>query len=254
MTNLYGIYTLFKKEILRFAKVGVQTLCAPIISSLLYLLIFSNALQDKVNVYPGVSYIQFLVPGLIMMSIMQNAFANVSSSLIQSKVSGNIIFILLPPLSNIGFFIAFVGAALIRGLIVGLGIFLCSFIFEPTIPVHGLWAILFAVIGGTTLGSLGLIAGIVAEKFDQTALFQNFIIMPLTFLSGVFYSIQNLPDFWYKVSQVNPFFYLVDGFRYGFFGQADIQPSISLTVSLVFLILLASIAMLILKSGYKLKS
>ncbi|QRN41381.1 MAG: metal-dependent hydrolase [Neisseriaceae bacterium] len=255
MNNLYGIYTLFKKEVLRFSKVGLQTLGAPIVSSLLYLLIFSNVLQDKINIYPGVSYMQFLIPGLIMMGIMQNAFANTSSSLIQSKIAENIIFILLPPLSNLGFFIAFVGAALIRGLMVGLGIFICALIFVPTIPIYGLlWIVLFAIISGATLGTLGLIAGIVAEKFDQTSLFQNFIIMPLTFLSGVFYSIQKLPTFWYTISQVNPFFYLVDGFRYGFFGQSDIQPSISLEISLVFFMSLTIIAILVLKSGYKLRS
>lgn len=250
---IYGIFTLFKKEMLRFAKVGIQTLGAPIVSSLLYLLIFGSTLQNKVNIYPGVNYIQFLVPGLIMMSMMQNAFANVSSSLIQAKVSGNIIFILLPPLSSTGFFVAFVGAAIIRGLIVGIGIFLCSFLFVNLfIPAHWVWVVLFALIGGATLGTLGLIAGIVTEKFDQIAIFQNFIIMPLTFLSGIFYSIQNLPNFWYKISQINPFFYLVDGFRYGFFGQSDIAPIISFYISLTLLVMLTMIAILILRTGYKL--
>jgi ABC-2 type transport system permease protein len=248
-----GMWTLFKKEILRFWKVSFQTVAAPVITALLYLLIFSHVLESHVQVYEGVSYTAFLIPGLMMMSLLQNAFANSSSSLIQSKVMGNIVFLLLTPLSYWQFFMAFLLAAIIRGLVVGACVWLVALFFVDLPVAQPLLILAFAVLGGGLLGALGIIAGIWAEKFDQMAAFQNFIIMPLSFLSGVFYSIHSLPPFWQKVSHLNPFFYMIDGFRHGFFGQGDIAPSISLTVVGVSFLALSWITLLMLKRGYKLR-
>lgn len=248
-----GMWTLFKKEILRFWKVSFQTVAAPVITALLYLLIFSHVLEGRVQVYPGVSYTAFLIPGLVMMSVLQNAFANSSSSLIQAKVMGNIVFLLLTPLSYREFFAAFLAASVIRGLFVGLGVYLVALLFIPLPLAHPLVALLFALGGSAMLGALGIIAGIWADKFDQMAAFQNFIIMPLSFLSGVFYSIHSLPPFWQKVSHLNPFFYMIDGFRYGFFGQGDIDPRISLTIVAASFFALSWITLRLLKSGYKLR-
>lgn len=250
---MIGVYTLFKKEILRFWKVGFQTVLAPVITSLLYLLIFSHVLEAHVQVYPGVSYTAFLIPGLIMMSLLQNAFANSSSSLIQSKVMGNIVFLLLTPLSYREFFIAFLAAAVIRGLAVGSCVYLVSLFYVDLPLQHPFMIVTFALAGSAMLGALGIVAGLWSDKFDQLAAFQNFIIMPLSFLSGVFYSIHSLPPFWQKVSHLNPFFYMIDGFRYGFFGQADISPMISLSVVGACFLALSWLTLRMLKSGYKLR-
>ena len=248
-----GLYTLFYKELLRFWKVSFQTVAAPVLTALLYLLIFSHVLEEHVQVYPGVSYTAFLIPGLVMMSILQNAFANSSSSLIQSKVTGNIVFILLPPLSHWELFAAYVGASVVRGLVVGLGVFLVATLFTSVPVQFPFWVIAFVLAGSALLGALGIIAGIWAEKFDQLAAFQNFIIMPLTFLSGVFYSIHSLPDIWQRISHFNPFFYMIDGFRYGFFGKSDVAPGISLFVVMLFLAAITLLTLRLLASGYKLR-
>ena len=249
----HGFRTLVRKELMRFAKVSVQTVLAPILTSLLYLLIFSHALQDRVQVFEGVGYTQFLVPGLVMMAVLQNAFANTSSSLIQSKITGNIVFILLPPLSHLEIFVAYVVASMVRGLVVGAGVFVVTVWFAAPAFAHPLWVMVFAVLGSAILGTMGLLAGIWAEKFDQIAAFQNFIIMPATFLSGVFYSVHSLPEFWLAVSHLNPFFYMVDGFRYGFFGVSDVAPTTSLAVALVALAAVSAFALALLRSGYKLR-
>lgn len=247
-----GPLTLFKKEILRFWRVSFQTVAAPVMTALLYLLVFSHVLEGRLQVH-GVNYTAFLIPGLIMMSVVQNAFANSSSSLIQSKIMGNLVFILLTPISYLEFFLAFLAAAIIRGLVVGLGIYL-SVIFFIDLPLqHPLWVMLFAIFGGALLGSFGVVAGIWADKFDQMAAFQNFIIMPLSFLSGVFYSIHSLPPFWQQVSHLNPFFYIIDGFRYGFFGVSDISPHLSLSVVILSFFTISWLALRLLKSGYKLR-
>ena len=251
--NWRGPWTLFRKELLRFWRVSFQTVAAPVMTALLYLLIFSHVLEGRVQVYPGVEYTAFLIPGLIMMSLLQNAFANSSSSLIQSKVMGSIIFVLLTPISYMGFFIAFLAASIIRGLVVGLGIYLVAIFFVDLPVVHPWFILAFAVLGSALLGALGIIAGIWSEKFDQMAAFQNFIIMPLSFLSGVFYSIHSLPPFWQKVSHLNPFFYMIDGFRYGFFGVGDISPWVSLGIVALSLIVLSWATLKMLKSGYKLR-
>lgn len=250
---MIGFYTLLYKELLRFWKVSFQTVLAPVITALLYLLIFSHVLTEHVQVYPGVSYTAFLVPGLVMMSMLQNAFANSSSSLIQSKITGNIVFVLLPPLSYFEFFAAYLVAAIARGLVVGLGVFVVTLAFTSVSIDHPLWLILFAIVCSGILGALGVIAGIWAEKFDQLAAFQNFIIMPLTFLSGVFYSIHSLPPFWLTVSRFNPIFYMIDGFRYGFFGASDVTPGLSLLVVLVCFVALSVFSLILLQRGYKLR-
>ncbi|WOD17696.1 ABC transporter permease [Paraburkholderia kirstenboschensis] len=253
MSGYSGFGTLFYKEILRFWKVSFQTVLAPVITALLYLTIFGHALRDHVQVYPGVEYTSFLIPGLVMMSVLQNAFANSSSSLIQSKITGNLVFVLLPPLSHHEMFGAYVLAAVARGLAVGFGVFIVTIWFVPISFTAPLYIILFAIFGAAILGTLGLIAGIWAEKFDQLAAFQNFLIMPLTFLSGVFYSTHTLPPVWREVSRLNPFFYMIDGFRYGFFGMSDINPLVSLAIVAGFFVVLAVVAMRMLASGYKLR-
>jgi ABC-2 type transport system permease protein len=215
--------TLLVKEMLRFWKVSFQTIAAPVLTSVLYLLVFGHVLEERVEALPGVSYTSFLIPGLVMMSVLQNAFANSSSSLIQSKIMGSLIFILLPPFSHWQLFGAYVAAAVVRGVVVGAGVFLITAWFAPPSFAAPLWSLVFAVLGAGMLGSLGLIAGVWADKFDQLAAFQNFIVMPATFLSGVFYSVHGLPPFWQTVSHFNPFFYMIDGFRYGFFAQSDVS-------------------------------
>jgi ABC-2 type transport system permease protein len=243
---------LFKKELFRFWRVVYQTVAAPVMTALLYLLVFSHVLGSRLQVH-GVDYTAFLIPGLIMMSMLQNAFANSSSSLIQSKVMGSIIFVLLTPISYLEFFLAFLAASIIRGLVVGMGIYLVAIIFVD-LPMMHPWLILaFSTLGCALLGTFGIIAGIWAEKFDQMSAFQNFVIMPLSFLSGVFYSIHSLPPFWQKVSHLNPFFYMIDGFRYGFFGVSDISPVLSLGIVSGSFLALSLLTIAMLKSGYKLR-
>jgi ABC-2 type transport system permease protein len=250
---MIGFQTLFYKEVLRFWKVATQTITAPIVTALLYLMIFGHVLQGRVHVYPGVGYTSFLIPGLVMMSVLQNAFANTSSSMIQSKITGNLVFILLPPLSHWDMFLAYVLAAMVRGLAVGMGVFLITAWFAHLSFVAPWWIAVFAFLGAAILATMGLIAGIWAEKFDQLAAFQNFLIMPSTFLAGVFYSIHSLPPVWQTLSHFNPFFYMIDGFRYGFFGQSDVPPLRSLAVVAIFLTFLAGFAVRLLKNGYKLR-
>jgi ABC-2 type transport system permease protein len=251
--NLHGFYTLFLKELLRFYKVLLQTILAPIITTLLYLLVFSHALDKHVAVYEQIGYTTFLVPGLVMMTVIQNAFANSSSSLIQSKVAGNIIFILLAPLSYIEFYLAFVCAAIVRGLVVGAGVYLVAMPFVP-VSIHSYVIVAaFAVLGSAMLATLGMIAGIWAEKFDQLAGFQNFVVMPLTFLSGVFYSIHTLPEFWQVLSRFNPFFYMIDGFRYGFLGVSDVSPVFSIAMVAASLLVLTGVTIELLRRGYRLR-
>jgi ABC-2 type transport system permease protein len=248
-----GFYTLLYKELLRFWKVSFQTIAAPILTALLYLLIFSHALESRAQIYPGVSYQAFLVPGLAMMSLLQNAFANSSSSLIQSKITGNLVFVLLTPLSPLEMFLAYSLAAVVRGLTVGLGVLLVTMLLTDVPVQHPLWALAFAVLGGGILGAMGIIAGIWADKFDQLAAFQNFVIIPLTFLAGVFYSVHSLPEFWQRASHLNPFFYMVDGFRYGFFGAGDVPPWLSLAVVAGCLLGLTALSLRLLATGYKLR-
>lgn len=253
--NLFsiGFRTLFYKESLRFWKVATQTVAAPVVTAMLYLVIFGHVLDGRVEMLDGVAYTSFLIPGLVMMSVLQNAFANSSSSLIQSKISGNLVFILLAPLSHAEILAAYVGAAVLRGIAVGAGVFAITAWFAHLTFVAPVWIVVFAILGAAILGTMGVIAGIWAEKFDQLAAFQNFLIMPATFLAGVFYSVQKLPPFWLAVSHFNPFFYMIDGFRYGFFGQSDVSPWTSLAIVSVFFAVLTAMAINLLKRGYKLR-
>jgi ABC-2 type transport system permease protein len=250
---LSGFPTLLRKEVARFWKVSFQTVGAPVVSALLYLLVFAHALRGHVQAFPGVSYLEFLIPGLAMMAMLQNAFANSSSSLIQSKITGNIVFILLPPLAPADLFLAYLLAAIARALVVGLGVFAATLWIVPLPMQHPLWALAFAVVGSGLLGVLGIVAGIWAEKFDQLAAFQNFLVMPLTFLAGVFYSVNTLPPFWQAVSRLNPFFYAVDGFRYGFFGQSDVAPAASLAFATGAFAALSLTTLHLLARGWKLR-
>lgn len=251
--NFTGFATLFYKEILRFGKVWLQTLGAPVLTALLYQLIFAQAIGKHVEALPGVPYNAFLIPGLAMMSMTQNAFANCSSSLIQSRLTGNLVFILLPPISNAAFFWAYVGAGIVRGLAVGAGILLCTAWFGLPVPHNIGFVVAVALAGCLFMASLGLLAGIWAEKFDQLAAIQNFLIMPLTFLSGVFYSVNSLPPFWQAVSHANPVFYLIDGFRYGFFGVSDTSPVLSLSVVAAFAFVMSALAFRAVQTGWKLR-
>ena len=251
--KMTGFYTLFYKEWLRFWKVSVQTVLAPVLTALLYLLVFGQALRGRVEVFPGVDYIAFLVPGLAMMSVLQNSFANASSSLMQSKMTGNIVFVLLPPLSHREFFLAYLLAAMARGVVVGAGVLLTMLWFTELNVAHPWWVLLFGVCGSAVMGTLGIVAGIHSDKIDQLAAFTNFIILPLTFLSGVFYSIQSLPAFWQAASHLNPVFYMIDGFRYGFFGASDTSPWLSLAIVGGSFVALSWLTLGLLKSGYKLR-
>jgi len=248
-----GFPTLLRKEVLRFWKVSFQTVAAPVLTTLLYLLVFAHALASHVQAFPGVTYVQFLIPGLAMMAMLQNSFANSSSSIIQSKITGNIVFILLPPLAAGEIFAAYLLAAMVRGIAVGAGVFAATLWLVPIPISNPLWAIAFALVGCGMLGTMGIIAGVWSEKFDQLAAFQNFLVMPLTFLAGVFYSLHSLPDGWQAVSKLNPFFYAIDGFRYGFFGQSDVSPWKSLAIATAAFAVLSWLTLNLLRRGYKLR-
>ena len=250
---LAGTRTLLYKEVLRFWKVSFQTVAAPVLTAVLYLLIFGHVLEGRVTVFGSVGYTSFLIPGLVMMSVLQNAFANSSSSLIQSKITGNLVFLLVSPLSHWAWFLAYVGASVVRGLVVGAGVFLVTIWFAPLHVANPLWIIFFTVAGAALMGALGLVAGLWAEKFDQIAAFQNFIIMPMTFLSGVFYSVKSLPPIWHDVSHLNPFFYMIDGFRRGFFGTSDVSPWTSLAVVGISLVVVCGLCLNLLRIGYKIR-
>ena len=250
---LSGTRTLLYKEVLRFWKVSVQTVAAPVLTAILYLLIFGHVLEGRVQVFGSVGYTSFLIPGLVMMSVLQNAFANASSSLIQSKITGNLVFLLVAPLSHWAWFVAYVGASVVRGVVVGAGVLLATLWFAPLHMAHPLWALVFGLAGAALMGALGLVAGLWAEKFDQIAAFQNFIIVPMTFLSGVFYSVGSLPPIWKAASHLNPFFYMIDGFRYGFFGASDVSPWAGALVVGMSLLAVCALCLHLLKIGYKIR-
>jgi ABC-2 type transport system permease protein len=219
--NWLGLWSLYLKEIRRFGKVATQTIISPLVTTFLYLVIFSLALGRSVQQLGGVSYAEFLVPGLIMMAMAQNAFANTSSSLVISKVQGNIVDLLMPPLSAAELTIGIAAGGFTRGLAVGLTSALAVRLFLPY-GIHDWFYIVFdAASASLMLAFLGMLAGLWAEKFDQMAAVTNFVITPLSFLSGAFYSTDRLPDFWRHIAHLNPFFYMIDGFRYGFIGHAD---------------------------------
>lgn len=254
MYNPHGMITLFSKEIWRFLKVSVQTILAPVITSLLYLLVFASVMKDHIEIYSGIDYTEFLIPGLIMMAVLQNAFANSSSSLFQSKQNGSITFVLLAPLSSLEFCLAYIASSIVRGLCVGIGVWVVSCLFA-VLPANNFLVIFgFGIIGSGILGGLGLIASIWAVKWDHIAAFQNFVILPLSFLSGVFFSITSLSPFWVKISYFNPFFYLIDGFRCGFLGVSEMPLLLSFIISGGFFLLVSCTCIIMLESGYKLRT
>jgi len=249
----YGFYTLFSKEWLRFWKVKVQTILAPMLTVLLFLVVFSHSLRGRVEIFPGLDYSTFLVPGLAMMAILQNAFANSSSSLMMSKMTGAIIFVLLPPFTYGEFFLAYLLASMLRGLVVGAGVLVATVWFVDLQLEYPAWVLAFAIAGSGVMGALGIIAGLYSDKVDELALFTNFIILPLTFLSGVFYSINSLPAFWQKLSFFNPMLYMIDGFRFGFFGHSDVWPWVSFAIVGGSFLALSLLALWLLRCGYKLR-
>lgn len=252
--NATGAIALLKKETLRFVKVAVQTILAPVISSLLFLLIFAYLLEGRLEPHPGMSYTAFLIPGLIMMTLQQNAFANSSSSLTQSKITGNLVFLLLSPMKPWEWFAGYIGGAVLRGLACGLGVWVAALFFIP-LTVHSvIWTLLFAVFACVALGTLGFIAGLWAEKWDHVSAFQNFLINPLTFLAGVFYSVNQLPPVWQAISHLNPFFYLIDGFRFGMYGVSDVSPWVSLAISASAVTGLTWLTLALIARGWRLKA
>lgn len=248
-----GFLTLLKKEVMRFWSVLAQTVTAPVITAVLYLLVFAQAMQGRAPVYPGVSYTEFLIPGLVMMTVIQNAFANTSSSIIQSKVMGNLVFLQMAPLGPWEWFGAYIVAAVLRTVLVAAAMLAVTLPFVPLSVAAPVPMLLIFLFSGGSLAALGMIAGIVGQKFDHIAAFTNFFITPLSFLSGVFYSVHALPDFWYKASHLNPFFYMIDGFRYGFFGHADVPIWQSVAWTGGFFVLLSVITLWMLMTGYKLR-
>ena len=252
--NYLCFFTLIKKEVFRFLKVGIQTIIGPAVSSLLFLAVFSLALGRSVNSINGIDLAYFIAPGLIMMTMLQNSFANSASSIGQSKFQGNIVDVLLAPLNNIELALGYIIGSVCRGIICGIVTSLGVLIFIP-LEIYSLThLIFFTFMGCIMMGSLGTIVGIWADKWDQQQGITNFIVLPLTFLSGTFYSIKRLPEFWQNVSSFNPFFYNIDGFRYAFTGVSDS----SLIHGSIFLILINSFLIffcyLMFSKGYKIKS
>lgn len=252
--NSVGLITLIKREVFRFLNVYTQTIVAPVITTLMFYTVFALAFGGEDRMIGSLPFLAFLAPGLVMMTMLQNSFANTSSSLVISKVQGNIVDVLMPPLSTMELFIGYAIGAVLRGLIVGLITTVVLSIFAP-IHIHAIWAIFcFAFLGTLMLGTIGIAAGIWSEKFDHIAAVTNFVVTPMTFLSGTFYSIAQLPEFWQKLAFANPFFYIIDGFRYGFIGQSDGNIFVGLIALTICDTLLMLLAYTMIKKGYKIKS
>jgi ABC-2 type transport system permease protein len=252
--NWRGLWTLYHREVKRFFKVFTQTLAAPVVTTLLFYTIFTVALQNRVGSVGAVSFTVFLAPGLIMMTILQNSFANTSSSMMTSKIQGNIVDVLMPPISPLEMLCGFLGGGVTRGFIVGISATIAMMVLVD-FPFHNSAVILFfALTASIMMALLGMIGGIWAEKFDHMAAITNFVVVPLSFLSGTFYSIDRLPEIWQSVAHLNPFFYAIDGFRYGFIGQGDAPFWLGATVMLSVNLVLFLIVHRMLVTGYKLKS
>ena len=252
--NIIGLQTLIYKEVGRFINVYSQTVVAPVVTTLLYYAVFALAFGGVDMKIGDLPYLEFLAPGLIMMTMVQNAFANTSSSMVIAKVQGNIVDILMPPISPAELFTGFMVGGILRGLFVGL-VCAIAIALAVGIGIHAFWAIItFAVLGNAMMSSLGLAAGLWSEKFDHIAAVTNFVVMPMTFLSGTFYSVQQLPEFWANIVHYNPFFYMIDGFRYGFTGHADGNIWIGVMLLLTINIVLAVLTLWMVKTGYKIKS
>ena len=251
--NPLSLWTLFNKEVFRFLKVGIQTIIGPAISSLLFLAVFSLALGRSVNSINGVPLSEFIAPGLIMMTMLQNSFANSASSIGQAKFQGNIVDILMAPLNDFELTIGYVAGSIARGLICG-SVTALAILFFVKLEVYSFTALIFySFMGCLMMGSLGTIVGIWADKWDQQQGITNFIVLPLTFLSGTFYSISRLPEFWQNFAKFNPFFYNIDGFRYAFIGQSDSSLVFGSVGLIIINSLLIFLCYLMFRSGYKLK-
>ncbi len=252
--NKIGLYTLISREVGRFLSVYTQTIVAPVVTTLLFYAIFALAFGGVAREMGEVPFMEFLAPGLIMMTMVQNSFANTSSSLVISKIQGNIVDVLMPPLSAGELFIGFVSGSMLRGLVVGfvtcIALSFFAEIYIYSLPI----IIIYAVLGTTMMGALGMAAGIWSDKFDHIAAVTNFIVTPLTFLSGTFYSVDSLPDTWQGIAYFNPFFYMIDGFRYGFIGHDGAQIILGIIVLLGMNILLWALTLWMLRTGYKIKS
>ena len=252
--NWMGLKTLYKKEVRRFLKVFPQTLLAPIISNLLFMTVFVLAFAEQRG-GGSPEFIKFLAPGLVMLGILNNAAANSSSSMMTSKMNGSIIDVLMPPLSYLELALGFIAGAMTRGIIVAIATAIAlSIFFTPLVPVHWWAVIYFSLSAAAALGMIGLLSGIWAEKFDQLAVVNQFIILPLSYLSGTFYHIDILPDVFQKISYANPLFYLIDGFRYGFLGEADGNVITGAIMIAIINIILFLIVLRVLKSGWRLKA
>lgn len=251
MMNFIGLVTLVRKEVGRFTSVYIQTILAPMITTLLFYTVFAVAFGGDARMIGNVPYMTFLIPGLVMMSMIQNAFANTSSSLMISKVQGNIVDILMPPLSPFEILLGYVAAGVVRGMIVGLACLAVVLIFQPVMP-HSFSFIFFYALAGTLfMSTLGVAAGLWSEKFEQLAAITNFIVVPLTFLSGTFYSLHSLPPLWQAIAQMNPFFHMIDGFRYGITGhyEGNLLVGLGMLIMYNFGILIFAYAMIL--TGYK---
>ena len=252
--NWIGLWTLYQREVYRFLKVYTQTIAAPVVTTLLFYAVFALALGGVVRMAGSVPFLVFLGPGLIVMAMAQNAFANTSSSMVISKVQGNIVDVLMPPLSPLEMAVAYVGGGVTRGMFVGVVTGVAIWIFVP-LGIHSPGYILFhGLMASMMLAQLGMIGGIWSEKFDHIAAFTNFVVTPLTFLSGTFYSVDRLPPTFWWLAHFNPFFYMIDGFRYGFIGQSDGTLAIGIAVMLGINAVLAALLLRMLSSGYKLKA
>lgn len=252
--NWRGLWTLYHREVKRFFKVFTQTLAAPVVTTLLFYTIFTVALQNRVGTVGSVPFPVFLAPGLIMMTILQNSFANTSSSMMTSKIQGNIVDVLMPPITPLEMLCGFLGGGITRGIIVGLSATLAMSVLVD-FPFHNVAAILFfAITASAMMALLGMVGGIWAEKFDHMAAITNFVVVPLSFLSGTFYSIARLPEIWQVVAKFNPFFYAIDGLRYGFIGQGDAPFWLGAVVMIGVNVSLFVVVHRMLATGYKLKS
>ncbi len=252
--NWTGLKTLYRKEVFRFLKVGTQTIAAPVVTTLLFYAIFALALGGMVRTAGGVPFLEFLAPGLIMMAMVQNAFANTSSSVMIAKIQGNIVDVLMPPISAAELALAYVGGGLTRGIVVGVVTFAAII---PVVPVgfhDGFFIAFHAIAASMMLALLGLIGGIWAEKFDHIGAVTNFVVTPLAFLSGTFYTIERLPPVWVAIAHANPFFYMIDGFRYGFIGHADGSLAAGIVVLVAVNLGLWLLALRMLATGYRLKA
>lgn len=251
---LIAFWTLFSKETIRFLKVWKHTLFAPVLTSFLYLVVFGEALEKHLPVYAGVSYTSFIVPGLIMMTVLQNAFSNTASSLIQSKISGNLVFILLPAIPGPAIAAAYICASFVRAAIAGIGVYVVCMVWAAPSVANPFYLFAFAFCGVIIMASLGLITALWAEKYDQMGAVMNFVVMPLTFLSGVFYSVESLPPVWRQLSLFNPFFYLVDGFRQGFFGTGTTNAPLSLMIVALTALAVMAAAVTLVSRGWKIRA